>query len=106
MFTALGLAYTTAPVTQTRNMTLGNVTLGVLPDYSFEGPGFKITGTTEGKPGAKAGLQAGDIIVKLGDVNIKDIYDYMESLNKFKPGDKSTIVIKRGDQEMSLAVEL
>ena len=100
------LAYTTAPVTQTRNMTLGSVTLGVLPDYSFEGPGFKITGTTEGKPGAKAGLQAGDIIVKLGDVNIKDIYDYMESLNKFKPGDKSTIVIRRGDQEMSLAVEL
>jgi len=100
------LAFTTAPVTQTRNMTLGSVTLGVLPDYSFDGPGFKITGTTEGRAGAKAGLQAGDIILKLGDVNIKDIYDYMESLNKFKPGDKSTIVIKRGDQELSLPVQL
>jgi aminopeptidase YwaD len=100
------LAFTTAPVTQTRNMTLGNVTLGVLPDYSFDGPGFKITGTTEGRAGAKAGLQPGDIILKLGDVNIKDIYDYMESLNKFKPGDKSIIVIKRGDQELSLPVQL
>jgi hypothetical protein len=100
------LAFTTAPVTQTRNMTLGNVTLGVLPDYSYDGIGFKITGTTEGRAGARAGLQPGDIILKLGDVNIKDIYDYMESLNKFKPGDKSTIVIRRGDQEMSLAVDL
>jgi len=100
------LIFTQAPVTQTRNMTLGNVTLGVLPDYGYDGPGFKITGTTEGRAGAKAGLQAGDIITKLGDVQIKDIYDYMESLNTFKPGDKTTIILKRGDQELRLDVQL
>jgi aminopeptidase YwaD len=100
------LSFTQAPVTQTRTMTLGNVTLGVLPDYGYDGTGFKITGTTEGKAGAKAGLQAGDIITQLGDVKIKDIYDYMESLNKFKPGDKTTIILKRGDQELQLQVQL
>lgn len=100
------LAFTQAPVTQTRNMTLGNVTLGVLPDYGYEGPGFKITGTTEGRAGAKAGLQAGDVITKLGDIEIKDIYDYMESLSKFKPGDKTIILLKRGDEELRLEVQL
>ena len=100
------LAFTQAPVTQTRNMTLGNVTLGVLPDYGYDGPGFKITGTTEGRAGAKAGLQAGDVITKLGDVDIKDIYDYMESLSKFKPGDKTIILLKRGDQDLRLEVQL
>jgi len=100
------LAYTTAPVTQTRNMTIGNVTLGVLPDYGYDGPGMKITGTTEGRPGAKAGLVAGDIIIKIGDIDVKDIYDYMESLNKFNPGDKTTIIVKRNDTDITLPVQL
>jgi hypothetical protein len=100
------LAYTTAPVTQTRNMTIGNVTLGVLPDYGYDGPGMKITGTTEGRPGAKAGLLAGDIIIKIGDIDVKDIYDYMESLNKFNPGDKTSIIVKRNDTDITLPVQL
>jgi len=103
---ATQLAYTKAPVTQTRQMTVARVSLGLLPDYSYTGPGMKITGATDGRPGAKAGLTAGDIIVKIGEVAIKDIYDYMESLNKLEPGKSSTITVKRGDQELTLPIQL
>ena len=38
-----------------------SVTLGVVPDYLFGGPGLKIDGATEGRPAANAGMKAGDI---------------------------------------------
>lgn len=103
---AAQLAYTKAPVTQTRQMTVARVSLGLLPDYSHTGPGMKITGATDGRPGAKAGLVAGDIIVKIGEIAVKDIYDYMESLNKLQPGMSTTITVKRGEQELTLPIQL
>ena len=43
------------------------VTLGVVPDYAFEGSGMRIDGITEGRPAAKAGLKAGDIVILMGE---------------------------------------
>ena len=43
------------------------VTLGVVPDYMYDGKGMRIDGVTDGKPAAKAGLKVGDVVVKLGD---------------------------------------
>ncbi len=80
------------------------VTLGVMPDYLYNGIGLKIDGTKEGRPGAKAGLQQGDIILKMGKFEINDIYGYMDALGKFSPGEKTEIEIKRGDHKMKLDV--
>jgi hypothetical protein len=72
------------------------VTLGVMPDYTGESTdGFKIMAVTDGNPAQKAGLQGGDIIIQLGDHEIKDIYGYMEALSKFNKGDKAIIKYKR-----------
>ena len=68
-----------------------SVTLGVVPDYLFGGPGLRIDGATEGRPGANAGLEAGDVILKIGDIAIDDIYAYMTALGAFKKGDTTTI---------------
>ncbi|MBU3677896.1 MAG: M20/M25/M40 family metallo-hydrolase, partial [Chitinophagaceae bacterium] len=46
------------------------VTLGVMPDYAFEGKGMRLDGVTDGKPASKAGLQQGDIITQLGETPI------------------------------------
>lgn len=97
--------FTEAPVTQQRSVTLGSVTLGVIPDYGFRGEGMRITGVSEDRPGAHAGLLAGDILVKIGDKKLKDIYDYMDALNLYKKGDKSTITVKRGESEVTLSVQ-
>jgi Zn-dependent M28 family amino/carboxypeptidase len=75
------------------------VTLGVIPDYGFTGTGMRIDGVSAGKPGEKAGLKAGDIILQLGEYKFVDIYSYMEALGKFDKGDKTTIRIKRGTEE-------
>jgi hypothetical protein len=40
------------------------VTLGVMPDYIYGGPGVKLDGVTEDRPAAKAGIKAGDIVIE------------------------------------------
>ena len=81
-----------------------SVTLGVIPDYLFAGPGLKIDGATEGRPAAKAGMKAGDIVVKIGDFTIDDIYAYMSALGAFKKGDSTTLVYLRDGKEIEASL--
>ncbi|MEI6411888.1 MAG: M20/M25/M40 family metallo-hydrolase [Bacteroidota bacterium] len=80
------------------------VTLGIMPDYTYEGEGLHVDGVTNGKCGFKAGLQKGDIIVRLGEVEVKTIQDYMKGLSMFKKGDSTKIKVKRGNEEKVLDV--
>lgn len=74
------------------------VTLGVIPDYSSSKEGLEITGVKSGGVAEKAGLQAGDVITKLGQYEIKNIYDYTDALSKFKPGEESEVTFIRGTE--------
>ena len=76
------------------------VGLGVIPDYLYDGQGMRIDGVSEGKAAQKAGLQKGDIIVKLGDSTITNMMSYMRALSIFKEGDKTSVVIKREAKEV------
>jgi len=88
-----------------QTMTSFRVTLGVMPDYSSNAEGLAIMGVKPGSNGERAGLQPGDVIVRLGNHEIKNIYDYTEALGDFKPGDQTQVVIKRGAEELTLQVE-
>ncbi len=81
------------------------VTLGVVPDYAYEGEGLRVDGVTDGKPASVAGILAGDVIIKMGDENIKDIYAYMGALGKFNKGDVVKVTVKRGGEEKVLDVK-
>jgi len=74
------------------------VTLGVMPDYVYQGKGMRIDGVMEGRPAQKGGLEKGDIIVKMGDLEVGDIYDYMEGLANYKKGQNCKVSVKRGDK--------
>ena len=74
------------------------VSLGVVPDYLFDGKGMRIDGVTEGKPAAAAGLAKGDIVVKLGDSTVVDMMSYMKALSIFKSGDQTVVEYKRGEE--------
>lgn len=87
------------------NSNVKKVTLGVVPDYTFEG-GMKIEAVTDGKPAAKAGMKGGDIIIKIGDYEVKDMKTYMKALGNFKKGDKPIVIYKRGAEELKVEVEL
>jgi Zn-dependent M28 family amino/carboxypeptidase len=80
------------------------VTMGVMPDYTFEGKGMRVDGVTEGKPAFKAGVKQGDVVVQLGDFPVNDIMAYMKALGNFKKGDTTTIKVKRGTEEITLNV--
>lgn len=100
------LAFTkTKDEDESRKAASFKVTLGVMPDYVYSGEGMRIDGVIDGRPGAKAGLENGDIIIKIGDTEVKDIYGYMEGLGKFKTGDKTTVVVKRGEEILEKEVE-
>ena len=71
-----------------------------MPDYTFAGSGMRIDGATEGRPGAKAGLKAGDIIIRIGEHPVTSVQDYMQVLNKFEKGQKTIIRFKRGNEEV------
>ncbi len=81
------------------------VTLGVMPDYAYSGKGLKLDGVQEAGPAAKAGMQAGDVIIRMGDMEIKDIYGYMEGLSHYNAGDKTEVVLLREGKEVKVVVE-
>ncbi len=75
-----------------------SVSLGVVPDYLYDGKGMRIDGVSDGKPAQSAGMQKGDIVVKLGDSTIVDMMSYMRALGAFKAGDRTVVEFKRGDE--------
>ncbi|MBO3699249.1 M28 family peptidase [Roseivirga sp. E12] len=74
------------------------VSLGVVPDYLFDGQGMRIDGVTDGKPAAAAGMKKGDIVVKLGDSTIVDMMSYMRALSGFAAGQQTVVEYKRGEE--------
>ena len=81
------------------------VTLGVMPDYVYDGEGMRIDAVLDDRPAIKAGLERGDIVVQIGDVEVKTIYDYMDGLAKFKKGDKAKVKVKRKDEVIEKEVQ-
>lgn len=81
------------------------VTLGFMPDYTFQGSGVRADEIIDGKIAQRAGMKAGDVIVKLGDYSVTDINNYMEALSKFKKGDSTNVTVLRGNETKSLNVE-
>jgi membrane-associated protease RseP (regulator of RpoE activity) len=82
-----------------------SVTLGVIPDYAFEGRGMRIDGVSDGKPAANAGIIAGDIIINLGGYDVADMMGYMKALSKFKAGDATTVTIMRKDETIEKPIQ-
>ncbi len=80
------------------------VTLGVVPDYLFDGKGMRIDGVTDGKPAHKAGIVKGDTVIKMGDLEIEDMMGYMKGLSQFEKGQTTKVVVMRDGKEVELEV--
>ncbi len=78
------------------------VYLGTVPNYSDQTDGMKLDGVRPGSPAERAGLKAGDLIVKLGSVPIKNVYDYTYALGELKAGEEIDVHIRREGREMTL----
>lgn len=80
------------------------VRTGLVPEYAFEGVGVKVAGVRGGSAAEKAGLQAGDVVIKVGSRIIRNIYDYMYALGDHQPGETATFTVQRGEHVLELAV--
>ena len=76
------------------------VSLGVIPDYLFDGEGMRIDGVTENRPAQIGGLLKGDIVIKIGEYEVKNMMGYMKALSKFEKGNTTTVSINREGDTM------
>ena len=79
---------------------------GSIPDFSQEQPGYVLMGVSKGGPAERAGIKANDIIVRVGDYRISNLEDFDTALRKFKSGDRVTVLIKRGGEDLKFEVTL
>ena len=94
---------------KTREAAMGRstkftVSLGVMPDYAYTGTGLRIEGASAGKLGEQLGLKAGDILLQMGDYKFIDVMSYMTTLSKFKKGDSTFLIYKRGTEEIKVTI--
>ena len=71
------------------------ITTGTIPDYGAEIEGLRLSGVMAGGPAARAGLQAGDVIVGMAGVAVGNIYDYMGALDQLRADQPASVVFMR-----------
>jgi len=94
------------PSNKGKGSTRAKVSVGTVPEFGYNGAGYKISGVTEGGPASKAGMLPGDIIIKFGTKTIGNIYDFMYAIGDYKAGDKVNVTVLREGKEVQLMVEL
>ena len=81
------------------------VHLGIRPAFGYSGKGVKVDAVVAGGVADKAGIMAGDVIIKIGNKNVNNIYDYMNALSKVNSGEKVKIIVLRDKKEVSILAQ-
>jgi Peptidase family M28/PDZ domain/PA domain len=98
------IAFTKVKVEQRPTGRGFRVYLGTVPNYSDQDDGLKLDGVRPGSPAEKAGLRAGDVVIKLGKIPIKNVYDYTYALGEMRGGEEVEAVIRREGKEMTVTI--
>jgi Do/DeqQ family serine protease len=71
-------------------------------DLSLPSPqGVYVKGITAGGAAADAGMKSGDVITKVGNINVASVPQLQEQVGKFRPGDRvSVTVLREGDERV------
>lgn len=99
------LAFLKTREAQTATSARFSVSMGIMPDYTYSGNGVRADGVSEGRAAQKAGLKAGDIVLQIGDYKISSMEAYMQTLGKFKKGDKTSVVYQRGKDQFTAEIQ-
>jgi hypothetical protein len=79
---------------------------GSIPDFAEPPRGVRFADITPGSPAAKAGLKAGDILVKFGSDAIQNLYDFTYALRAHKAGEEVEVEVLRNDKSLTAKVLL
>ncbi len=94
--------YTVAKSATTGGGAGFKVYLGTIPNYADSTDGLLLDGVRDDSPAAKAGLLAGDKVIKIGNREIKNVYDYTYALGEMKAGETYDVVVLRNGQPLTL----
>jgi hypothetical protein len=81
--------------------------LGTIPDYAGPpdgSPGLLLSDVRPDSPAEAAGLQRGDVIVQIGEMEIAGVQDYMVVLSEANPGDSAPVVVVRDGERVEMEV--
>jgi uncharacterized protein (TIGR03067 family) len=78
--------------------------VGVALSQPDDSPGVVVQSVLEGSPAEKAGLRAGDAILRVGGETIRDLQEAVDAVRIAKPGSTLTISIRREGQEREITV--
>ena len=82
------------------------VSFGSIPEYGYEGGGMRLEGVSEGSPAQVAGLQAGDILIRIDDRPVENTRGFAEILGTLKAGQTVAAVVLREGAEQTFQVTL
>lgn len=68
--------------------------------------GAYISEVIPGSPADRAGIREGDIITRIGDVELNESNSYLNALFQYQPGDEVTILLVRNWKEVSVQIVL
>ncbi len=80
------------------------VYLGTIPNYADTTDGLLLDGVRDYSPAAKAGLKAGDRVVKIANRDVKNVYDYTQALGEMKAGQEYVVEVVRGTERLTLKI--
>jgi aminopeptidase YwaD len=96
--------YTQARSDNAQGRTGFRISLGTIPSYADSTDGLKLDGVRDDSPAAKAGLKAGDKIVRMAGRDIRNVYDYTYALGEMKAGQEYEVEIIRGTERLTLKI--
>ncbi len=96
--------YTVAKSSGTGGRATFNISLGTIPNYADSSDGLLLDGVRDGSPAAKAGVKAGDKVVRLAGREIKNVYDYTAALGEMKADVEYEIVVLRSGERLTLKI--
>jgi len=82
------------------------VRFGTVPDYTWDGDGLLLSGTSPGSPAERAGMLPGDVLYEVGGMEIITIHDFVHFLRIHKPGDVILARFERDGEELETTVTL
>lgn len=96
--------FTRTRETSSSTTTRFAVSLGIMPDYSYEDRGVRVDGVSEGKLAQRVGIKPNDIIIRLGNSSVTSVDSYMKALSLYKKGDTTELEILRSKKSILFTV--
>jgi hypothetical protein len=80
------------------------VSFGIVPEFGFTGPGVQASGVVPDSPAEKAGILAGDVLLRVDDDEVTDLRGFSDLLRAMRPGQTVRATLRRGERIFTLEV--